>query len=49
MVKLRGRGIMARIVRLDVPGRCSFALDEVDTVYERLHAGEIKGRAVLQP
>jgi len=30
VVDLRGKGVSARIVRLDVPGRCSFALDEVE-------------------
>jgi hypothetical protein len=29
-VNLRDQGIAARFVRLDVPGRCSFALDEVE-------------------
>ena len=29
MVTLRDRGVSARIVRLQVRGRCSFALDEV--------------------
>jgi hypothetical protein len=30
VVNLRDKGITARVVRLDVPGRCSFALDEVE-------------------
>jgi len=30
VVDLRSRNVAARIVRLDVPGRCSFALDEVE-------------------
>ncbi|MHC4889031.1 MAG: discoidin domain-containing protein [Planctomycetota bacterium] len=30
LVNLRDRGVTARIVRLQVPGRCSFALDEVE-------------------
>ena len=30
VVDLRGKKITASIVRLDVPGRCSFALDEVE-------------------
>jgi len=30
VVKLGDKGITARIVRLQVPGRCSFALDEVE-------------------
>ena len=30
VVSLRGRGVAARVVRLMVPGRCSFALDEVE-------------------
>ncbi len=29
-VDLRGRGVTARVVRLAVPGRCSFALDEIE-------------------
>jgi len=29
-VPLRGRGVTARVVRVDVPGRCSFALDEIE-------------------
>ncbi len=29
-VSLRGKGVAARIVRLMVPGRCSFALDEIE-------------------
>ena len=30
VVDLKGGNVTARIVRLDVPGRCSFALDEVE-------------------
>lgn len=30
VVDLKGRNLVARIVRLQVPGRCSFALDEVE-------------------
>ncbi|MGI6418714.1 MAG: discoidin domain-containing protein [Thermoguttaceae bacterium] len=30
VVDLRGKGVAARIVRLSVPGKCSFALDEVE-------------------
>ncbi len=30
LVELRGRNVVARIVRLSVPGKCSFALDEVE-------------------
>ncbi len=30
VVDLKGKGVKARIVRLQVPGRCSFALDEVE-------------------
>ncbi len=30
VVDVRGKGVLARIVRLDVPGRCSFALDEIE-------------------
>jgi len=30
VVDLRGAGVPARIVRLQVPGKCSFALDEVE-------------------
>ena len=30
VVDLRGKNVSARIVRLHVPGRCSFALDEVE-------------------
>ena len=29
-VDLRGRGVTARVVRVSVPGRCSFALDEIE-------------------
>ncbi len=30
VVDLKGKNVAARIVRLDVPGRCSFALDEIE-------------------
>lgn len=30
VVELKGKNVAARIVRLQVPGRCSFALDEVE-------------------
>lgn len=30
VVELKARGVEARIVRLTIPGRCSFALDEVE-------------------
>jgi hypothetical protein len=30
VVNLREQGVTARVVRLDIPGRCSFALDEVE-------------------
>jgi len=30
VVDLKGKGVTARVVRLQVPGRCSFALDEVE-------------------
>ncbi|MHC4745017.1 MAG: discoidin domain-containing protein, partial [Planctomycetota bacterium] len=30
VVNLEGKGITARIVRLQIPGKCSFALDEIE-------------------
>ena len=45
---------LAEVVALAEAGRVKphieqFSLDEVDTVFEKLHANEIKGRAVLIP